>query len=32
VIAEISKNLGEPMKGMDISKLEEGELLQVRGD
>ncbi|AEF96588.1 pyridoxal 5'-phosphate synthase lyase subunit PdxS [Methanotorris igneus] len=32
VIAEISKNLGEPMRGIDISKLSEGEMLQYRGD
>ena len=31
VLAKISRNLGEPMKGLDISKLEEDELLQTRG-
>jgi pyridoxal phosphate synthase yaaD subunit len=31
VLAKISRNLGEPMKGLDISKLEENELLQTRG-
>lgn len=31
IIAEVSKNLGEPMKGMDISKIPESERLQVRG-
>jgi pyridoxal 5'-phosphate synthase pdxS subunit len=32
VIAEISKNLGEPMRGIDVSKLSEEEMLQYRGD
>jgi pyridoxal 5'-phosphate synthase pdxS subunit len=31
VLAEISAGIGEPMKGLDIRKLEERELLQVRG-
>lgn len=31
VLAEISEDLGEPMTGIDIRKLSETELLQVRG-
>ncbi|MGC8971656.1 MAG: pyridoxal 5'-phosphate synthase lyase subunit PdxS [bacterium] len=31
VLAEVSEDLGEPMLGIDIRKLEERELLQVRG-
>jgi pyridoxal 5'-phosphate synthase pdxS subunit len=31
MLAEISKGLGEPMVGIDISKLPERELLQTRG-
>ncbi len=31
VIAEISKGLGEAMKGLDVSQLEESERLQTRG-
>ncbi len=30
-LAEISKGLGEPMKGISVSTLGENELLQVRG-
>ncbi|NQE46156.1 Pyridoxal 5'-phosphate synthase subunit PdxS [ANME-1 cluster archaeon GoMg2] len=30
-LAEISKGLGIPMKGIEVSALEEAELLQVRG-
>ncbi|WP_110930142.1 pyridoxal 5'-phosphate synthase lyase subunit PdxS [Paenibacillus bouchesdurhonensis] len=30
-IAEISKNLGTPMKGIEISKLEAGDHMQERG-
>lgn len=30
-IAEISKNLGTPMKGIEISKLEAGDRMQERG-
>lgn len=30
-LAEISKGLGEPMKGIDIRSLAEGEVLQARG-
>lgn len=31
VVAEVSKELGEAMKGLEVSKLAEGELLQTRG-
>ena len=31
VVAEVSKGLGEPMKGMDVFKLGEEEKLQERG-
>ncbi|ACK42758.1 MULTISPECIES: pyridoxal 5'-phosphate synthase lyase subunit PdxS [Dictyoglomus] len=31
VLAEISEDLGEPMPGIDVRKLSESELLQVRG-
>jgi len=31
IIAEISAEIGEPMKGLEISKINEKELLQVRG-
>jgi pyridoxal 5'-phosphate synthase pdxS subunit len=31
VIAEVSKGLGDPMKGMDVGSIPEGELLQERG-
>lgn len=31
LIAEISKNLGTPMKGIEISKLEAGDRMQERG-
>lgn len=30
-LAEISRNLGEPMVGINVSSLPEGELLAVRG-
>ncbi|RMF89879.1 MAG: pyridoxal 5'-phosphate synthase lyase subunit PdxS, partial [Methanobacteriota archaeon] len=30
-LAEVSKGLGEPMKGIDIRTLSEEELLQTRG-
>ncbi len=30
-LAEISKGLGIPMKGIEVSTLREEELLQVRG-
>lgn len=32
MLAEISRDLGEPMPGIDIRTLSEGELLQVRGN
>jgi len=31
IVAEVSKELGEPMKGLEVSKLSELELLQTRG-
>ena len=31
MIAEISKNLGTPMKGIEISKLQASERMQERG-
>jgi pyridoxal 5'-phosphate synthase pdxS subunit len=31
VLARISRNLGEAMRGLDVRKLEESELLQTRG-
>jgi len=31
VLAEVSRGLGEAMRGVDVSKLDEKELLQVRG-
>ncbi len=31
IIASVSKGLGEPMRGMEISALEEGQLLSTRG-
>ncbi|MER3501431.1 MAG: hypothetical protein IMHGJWDQ_000687 [Candidatus Fervidibacter sp.] len=31
ILAEISRGLGEPMRGIDIRTLSEAELLQVRG-
>ena len=31
VIARVSEGIGEPMRGLDIKKLAEGELLQTRG-
>ena len=31
ILAEVSKGLGEAMKGIDISSLDESELLQTRG-
>ena len=31
VLARVSRGLGEPMKGIDVSKLAEDELLQNRG-
>jgi pyridoxal 5'-phosphate synthase pdxS subunit len=31
LIARVSRNLGTPMKGIEISKLDETQLMQVRG-
>lgn len=31
VIARVSEGIGEPMRGLDVRKLPESELLQVRG-
>ncbi len=31
VLAEISQNLGEPMKGIDVARLDPKDLLQTRG-
>ena len=31
MLARLSEGLGEPMRGIDVSKLEEKELLQTRG-
>ena len=31
VLAEVSEDLGEPMKGLEVSKLDPKELLQTRG-
>jgi pyridoxal 5'-phosphate synthase pdxS subunit len=31
VVAQASEGLGEPMRGLDVRKLPEGELLQTRG-
>jgi pyridoxal 5'-phosphate synthase pdxS subunit len=31
ILAKISENLGEPMVGINVSSLEEGEQLAVRG-
>ncbi|MEM0214471.1 MAG: pyridoxal 5'-phosphate synthase lyase subunit PdxS [Archaeoglobaceae archaeon] len=31
IVAEVSKELGDAMKGLEVSKLSEGELLQTRG-
>ena len=31
ILLQVSEDLGEPMKGIDISKLDEKELLQTRG-
>jgi pyridoxal 5'-phosphate synthase pdxS subunit len=31
IISEVSKELGEAMRGLEVSKLAEGELLQTRG-
>jgi pyridoxal 5'-phosphate synthase pdxS subunit len=31
VLAEVSEDLGEPMQGIDVAKLDPKELLQTRG-
>jgi len=31
ILAEVSEGLGEPMRGLDVSKMDEKELLQTRG-
>ena len=31
ILAEVSAEVGEPMRGLDTSKMAEGELLQTRG-
>ncbi len=31
ILAQVSQDLGEPMRGIDVSKLKEEEKLQVRG-
>jgi pyridoxal 5'-phosphate synthase pdxS subunit len=31
ILAKVSRGLGEPMRGLDVSKMPEGELLQTRG-
>jgi len=31
IVAEVSENLGQPMVGIETSKLPEGELMQTRG-
>jgi pyridoxal 5'-phosphate synthase pdxS subunit len=32
VVAEVSKGLGEPMRGIDVAQLSDAERLQIRGD
>lgn len=32
LIAEVSKNLGDPMKGIDMSELSEADLMETRGN
>lgn len=32
IVAEVSKNLGEAMKGIDITQISEAEKMQYRGD
>ena len=32
ILAEVSKALGEPMKGLEISKIGKENLLQYRGN
>ncbi|MBI2838529.1 MAG: pyridoxal 5'-phosphate synthase lyase subunit PdxS [Acidobacteria bacterium] len=31
ILLQVSEDLGEPMKGIDVAKLDESELLQTRG-
>jgi pyridoxal 5'-phosphate synthase pdxS subunit len=31
ILAKVSRGLGEPMRGLDVSKMSEDELLQTRG-
>src|SRR5437899_2981540 len=31
ILAKVSRGLGEPMRGLDVAKMSEGELLQTRG-
>jgi pyridoxal 5'-phosphate synthase pdxS subunit len=31
ILARISRGLGEPMRGIDVTKLSQEELLQTRG-
>jgi pyridoxal 5'-phosphate synthase pdxS subunit len=31
ILAKVSRGLGEPMRGIDVAKLDEQELLQTRG-
>ncbi|HEX9724318.1 MAG TPA: pyridoxal 5'-phosphate synthase lyase subunit PdxS, partial [Vicinamibacteria bacterium] len=31
ILAEISQDLGEPMKGLDVSRMDPKDLLQTRG-
>ena len=31
ILAKVSRGLGEPMRGLDVSKMREDELLQTRG-
>jgi pyridoxal 5'-phosphate synthase pdxS subunit len=31
VVARVSEELGEPMRGLDVRQMEEKELLQTRG-
>ncbi len=31
ILAKVSRNLGEPMRGLDVASMPEGDLLQTRG-
>ena len=31
ILAELSEGLGEPMRGIDVSKMDESEMMQTRG-